>query len=143
MKYISKLDTNSRQTWHVLTIHQKHYRDVCCPVCCKDSVLTVLLCFALQTLQGSKEKQKHGVSKLLCRAVSIYVKGSFTISPDCYSFLPKAKCYGVRTVSLLMNAQRRIHKCILWFIHKLLSSHKYISMHTQMDIGMYKCKINP
>ena len=25
----------------------------------------------------------------------------------------------------------------------LLSSHKYISMHTQTDIGMYKCKINP
>ena len=23
------------------------------------------------------------------------------------------------------------------------SSHKYISMHTQMVIGMYKCKINP
>ena len=31
-------------------------------------------------------------------------------------------------VSILLNAQRRIHTCILWFIYKWLSSHKYISM---------------
>ena len=48
----------------------------------------------------------------------------------------------VRTVSLVMNARRRIHKCILWFIYKLLFS-KIHFIHTQMDIGMYKCKINP
>ena len=49
--------------------------------------------------------------------------------------------YGVRTVSLIMIAQRRIHNCK--YVYKLPFFHKYISMHTQMDIGMNKCKINP
>ena len=45
------------------------------------------------------------------------------------------RIYGVRTVSLIMNAQRRIHKCILWFIYKLLSSHKYIFQYTHKWIS--------
>ena len=32
---------------------------------------------------------------------------------------------------------------VFWDLYINDTSHKYISMHKQMDIGMYKCKINP
>ena len=65
-----------------------------------------------------------------------------------YTHLWRVQTYGLRSVSFIMNAQRRIHKCILWFMSEWLSSHKcipntsYKYRYPQMDIGICNCKIH-